>query len=138
MSVTYTTAHGNARAGPGIEPASSWILVGFFTAEPPWELQGRTVDWSKYNGLVSFPGPREHSTQGSWHWLVSPEWGPGGPAPRHCPPKSAGQASPSPSQIGLHAEHLFPRIRGEILVNVNSYRLTGWWEKSHHLVRGAG
>ena len=33
-SVTYTTAHGNAGslthwASPGIEPASSWILVGF-------------------------------------------------------------------------------------------------------------
>ena len=34
-SVTYTTAHGNARslthwARPGIKPASSWILVRFF------------------------------------------------------------------------------------------------------------
>ena len=38
-SVTYTTAHGNARslthwARPGIEPKSSWILVGFVTTEP--------------------------------------------------------------------------------------------------------
>ena len=37
-SVTYTTAHGNARslthlARPGIKPASSWIL-GFVSAEP--------------------------------------------------------------------------------------------------------
>ena len=30
MSVTYTTAHSNA-ARPGIEPASSWMLVGFVT-----------------------------------------------------------------------------------------------------------
>ena len=42
---TYTTAHGNARSGslshwvrPGTKPASSWILVGFVTAEPWWEF----------------------------------------------------------------------------------------------------
>ena len=42
-SVTYTTAHGNARsfthwAGPGIKPASSWILVHYHWAMmgPPW------------------------------------------------------------------------------------------------------
>ena len=38
-----TTAHGNAEylthwARPGIEPASSWILVEFITNEPQWEL----------------------------------------------------------------------------------------------------
>ena len=43
MSVTYTTAHGNAgnlshRVRSGIEPAFSQILVGFVTAEPGWEL----------------------------------------------------------------------------------------------------
>ena len=43
-SATYTTAQGNARslahwARPVIEPASSWILVGFVTAEPQRELQ---------------------------------------------------------------------------------------------------
>ena len=43
-SVTYTTAHGNARslthwAGAGIEPASSWLLVRFVTAESQQELQ---------------------------------------------------------------------------------------------------
>ena len=42
-SVTDTTAHSNARsltyrAGPGIQPASSWILVGFVTTEPQGEL----------------------------------------------------------------------------------------------------
>ena len=41
--LAYATAHSNARslthwARPGIEPASSWILVGFITTEPPWEL----------------------------------------------------------------------------------------------------
>ena len=44
MSATYTTAHGNSRsltywARPGIEPTSSWILVGFVTAELQQELQ---------------------------------------------------------------------------------------------------
>ena len=28
----------NPRARPGMEPAFSWILVGFITAEPQWEL----------------------------------------------------------------------------------------------------
>ena len=42
-SVTYTTAQGNAGSlthwvRAGIEPASSWILVGFITTEPRWEL----------------------------------------------------------------------------------------------------
>ena len=43
MSVTYTTAHSNARSlthwvRPGIEPASSWILAGFITTEPEQEF----------------------------------------------------------------------------------------------------
>ena len=43
MSVTYNTAHGNARslthwAKPGMEPESSGILVSFFTTEPWREL----------------------------------------------------------------------------------------------------
>ena len=42
-SATYTAAHSNPRslthwAGPGIEPASSWILVGFATIEPQGEF----------------------------------------------------------------------------------------------------
>ena len=45
VSATYTTALGNARSlahwpRPGIEPASSWILVGFITTEPQQELWG--------------------------------------------------------------------------------------------------
>ena len=43
MSANNTTAHGNTgalihRARPGIEPASSWILVGFISAVPQQEL----------------------------------------------------------------------------------------------------
>ena len=43
VSSTYTTAQGNTGslthwARPGIEPASSWILVRLITAEPQWEL----------------------------------------------------------------------------------------------------
>ena len=42
-SVIYTTAHGNAKslthwARPGIKSTSSWILVGFVSAAPQWEL----------------------------------------------------------------------------------------------------
>ena len=42
-SATYTTAHSNARslthqARPGLEPATSWFLVGFVSAAPQWEL----------------------------------------------------------------------------------------------------
>ena len=45
-SATYTIAHGNARslthwARPGIEPMSSWILVGFISTDPQQEL----LDW---------------------------------------------------------------------------------------------
>ena len=43
LSVIYTTAHSNGRsltdwARPGMEPASSWILIRFVTTEPQWEL----------------------------------------------------------------------------------------------------
>ena len=43
VSVTYTTAHGNARSSthrvrPGMEPTSSWILVGFITVAPQREF----------------------------------------------------------------------------------------------------
>ena len=42
-SVTYTTAHSSAesltlRARPGIEPSSSWKLVGFVSTVPQREL----------------------------------------------------------------------------------------------------
>ena len=43
ISLTYTTAHGNTGsttqwASPGREPKSSWILAGFGSAVPQWEL----------------------------------------------------------------------------------------------------
>ena len=43
VSTAYTTAQGNTgslthRARPEMEPASSWILVGFITTEPPQEF----------------------------------------------------------------------------------------------------
>ena len=46
MSVTDTTAHGNTRfpahwGRPGLEPASSWILVRFISTAPPRELLPR-------------------------------------------------------------------------------------------------
>ena len=44
VSVTHTTDHGNVGSlthwvRPGIEPTSSWILVGFVTSEPLQEHQ---------------------------------------------------------------------------------------------------
>ena len=47
-AATCTIAHGNTRslthwAKPGIEPASSWILVGFITAEPWWKLPEKHI-----------------------------------------------------------------------------------------------
>ena len=32
------------RARPGIKPVSSWILVRFISAEPPWELQPQLLN----------------------------------------------------------------------------------------------
>ena len=57
MSATYTTAQGNAGslahwARPGIEPASSWMLIRFVSAEPWWELQIMSVfDLKFFSGL---------------------------------------------------------------------------------------
>ena len=57
-SATHTTAHGNAGpltnwARPRIEPMSSWILVGFVTAEPWWKLLlfplfSNIIHWEHY------------------------------------------------------------------------------------------
>ena len=49
--------HCNARSlthwsGPGIEPASSWILVGFFTAEP-WQDSKSTFNWRLFPTRLS-------------------------------------------------------------------------------------
>ena len=58
--VTYTTAHSNAGslthgARSGIEPATSWILVGFISAEPRWQLQGAEGVSSTYFGWTKTP-----------------------------------------------------------------------------------
>ena len=42
--MTYTTAHSNARSlthreRPGIEPTTSWLLIGFVCTVPQWQLQ---------------------------------------------------------------------------------------------------
>ena len=47
VSVTYTTAHGNTGSSthwvkPGIELASSWILVGFVNC---WAMSGTPICW---------------------------------------------------------------------------------------------
>ena len=49
-SATYTTAHGSIRSltqwvGPGIEPASWWILVGFVSTVPQWEFLKIIFKW---------------------------------------------------------------------------------------------
>ena len=59
VSATYTAAHGNAESltwvRPGIEPTSSWILVGFITTEPQQELQGNiSKDSPLSNSLCNF------------------------------------------------------------------------------------
>ena len=47
MSATYITAHGNAGSlthwmRPGIEPATSWVLVGFVNC---WAMKGTPVQY---------------------------------------------------------------------------------------------
>ena len=66
MSVTYTTAHSNAGflthwARPGIKPTSSWILVGFITTEPQWELPFYSISIWKLGGLLHTQGEEELS-----------------------------------------------------------------------------
>ena len=55
-SATYTTTYSNARSlthwvRPGIEPASSWMLVRFTSSEPQQELQTPACLWC----LVQMP-----------------------------------------------------------------------------------
>ena len=56
-SVTYTTAHRNARslthwATPGIKPVHSWIPVRFITAEPQQELPDHSFNFSNCNQSI--------------------------------------------------------------------------------------
>ena len=66
-SATYVTAHCNAGSlihwvRPGIEPTSSWILVGFVSSELQWALPSiiLLMFWSF---VVMLP------FQNSWPWL---------------------------------------------------------------------
>ena len=60
MSANYLTAHSNTgslthRARPGIEPASSWILVRFASVGPQWELSHApfVITLSMWNNVKS-------------------------------------------------------------------------------------
>ena len=75
-SMTYTTAHGNARSlthdgRPGIKPASSWILVSFFTPEPWWELPGISLDAGFSTMTIMFQQPQGRilASEGKLKWL---------------------------------------------------------------------
>ena len=59
MTVTYNTAHGNMgslthRERLAIESASSWILVGFVTTEPRWELHVHILE-EQFHSQVYIP-----------------------------------------------------------------------------------
>ena len=67
MSATYTATHGNARAPthwarPGIEPASSWVLVRFVSAA----LQQEFPNWFSYFIFYLFIYLQPHL----WHMEV--------------------------------------------------------------------
>ena len=74
-SATYTTAHSDARssiqwARPGIEPASSWILVGFMTH---WATRGPPAA-----AVLKSSTSQERAGAGSpgwvlYSWPLSPE-----------------------------------------------------------------
>ena len=58
MSANYTAFHGHTESlthweRPGIEPASSWVLAGFFTAEPQRELPSVFFEWMNIAGTSS-------------------------------------------------------------------------------------
>ena len=87
MSVTYTAALGNTWtlthwAKTGTEPTSSWILVGFITTEPQWELSESLVGFRvlivaqrwRTNWCPQRRGfdPWPHSVGGGiWLWAVA-------------------------------------------------------------------
>ena len=71
VSVNYTTAHGNTRsltqwARPGIEPTTSWFLVGFIYHD------GNSWNYFKFFILcvVAF-----HPFRRSWQWPSTPSLG---------------------------------------------------------------
>ena len=62
-SVTYT-AHSNSRSltQSGIKPASSWILVGFISGEPQWELL-----FFRFSSLIMTTLEKNHLIETSFH-----------------------------------------------------------------------
>ena len=67
MSVTFSTAHGNAGSlthsvRPGMEPSSSYVLVGFITTVPWWELLHLTLGGSA-NKVERLQGERQTNRQ---------------------------------------------------------------------------
>ena len=75
VSVTYTPAHSNARslthwARPGIEPASSWILVGFFNC---WAMK-RTpylhIFYCKHSTMIWRNKRQENLTSSLLQWTL--------------------------------------------------------------------
>ena len=80
MSATYTTAHGNTGslthwARPGIEPTTSWFLVGFVnhwatTGTPPWTLKGNTA-WGHWLTCQSqIFSSKKLSVKGQWKIIM--------------------------------------------------------------------
>ena len=76
MSAIYTTAHGNARsltywAMPGIKPESSWMLVGFVTAEPGLGLLSSLLKAPDHPGFPETPPFTVQTVSGtSRSWVV--------------------------------------------------------------------
>ena len=72
-SATYTTAHINAGSlthwgRPGMEPATSWFLVGLISTEPRWKLL--LLDFKK---AIYFNGSSVGAENFLWHaFLLSP------------------------------------------------------------------
>ena len=78
-SATYPTAHSNAESlthcvRPGIEPTSSWILVGFVTCwattgTPFFSFYGCTcgiwkiLDWGSNQSCSCWPAPQPHQNR---------------------------------------------------------------------------
>ena len=81
---TYTTAQGNTRSltcwvRPGIEPASSWMLVRFVSTEPRWELHDffmyiwtlMYIEMFWLSLCISF-GTIENGVPAMVQWLTNP------------------------------------------------------------------
>ena len=56
----------------GIEPTSLWILVGFVTTEPRWELQGEAFLTRVYPKQMCRPTVLVHQILSGWEAAASP------------------------------------------------------------------